>query len=130
MRSRPRLIILKVDSLTVRLKEAESTVEDVGVDKLSDQVINLLHSYFLLCVFTEELRVGVFKYHFDFHADRQDYHWHVESHENAFASILRLKFSLDFGNRDEQLLPMVHVQWKFVELAEDTPVSQVSYETN
>ena len=88
MGSRPRLIILKVDSLTVRLKEAESTVEDVGVDKLSDQVIDLLHSYLLLCVFTKELRVGVFKYHFDFHAYRQDNHWHVESHENAFASIL------------------------------------------
>ena len=88
MGSRPRLIILEVDSLTVRLKEAKSTVEDVGVDKLSDQVIDLLHCYFLLCVFTKELRVGVFKYHFDFHADRQDYHRHVESHENAFASIL------------------------------------------
>ena len=57
MSGRPCLIILKVDSFTIRLEEAKSTVEDVGVDKLSDQVIDLLHGNFLLCVFAKELRV-------------------------------------------------------------------------
>lgn len=90
MGGRPRLIILKVDSFTIRLEEAKSTVEDVGVDKLSDQVIDLLHGYFLLCVFAEELWVGVFKYHFDFHANGQNNHRHVESHKYAFACILSL----------------------------------------
>ena len=88
MGGRPRLIILKVNGFTVRLKEAKSTIEDVGVDELSDQIIDLLHGYFLLSVFAEELWVGVLKYHFDFHPNCQNNHGHVESHENAFACIL------------------------------------------
>jgi len=82
--------VFDVDCVTPWLKEAESTVENVWIYQLGDQVIYQFHGDFLLCVFTEELWVRILENDLDFHADCQNNHRHVESHEDSFPSVFRL----------------------------------------
>ena len=103
------LVIFEIDSFPTRLKETESTVEDVGVNQLSDQVVDQLARDFLLSIVTKELWIWILKDNLDLHTDRKNDHGHVESHEDALSCILWLELGLDFRDRDEQLLPMVHV---------------------
>ena len=119
--------VLDVDGVAAGLKETESTVVDVWINKLCDEVIDELHSDLLLGVLAEELRVRVLEDDLDLHANGQDNHGHVESHEDALAGVLGLELGLDLGDRDEQLFAVVHVQGQLVELAEDRPVGQVGH---
>ena len=80
--------VLKVNRISSRLKEAKSTVKNVGIDELRDQVIDQFHCNLLLSVLTEEFRVGIFEDNFDFHANGKNNHRHVERHKNALAGIL------------------------------------------
>ena len=118
--------VLKVNRISSWLKEAKPTVKNVGIDELRDQVIDQFHCNFLLSVLAEELRVGIFEDNFDFHANGEDNHGHVERHKNALAGILWFQFSLNLCNWNEQLLPMVHVKWKSIILAKDAPICEVS----
>ena len=118
--------VLKVNRISSWLKEAKPTVKNVGIDELGDQVIDQFHCNFLLSVLAEELRVGIFEDNFDFHANGEDNHGHVERHKNALAGILWFQFSLNLCNWNEQLLPMVHVKWKSIILAKDAPICEVS----
>ena len=94
-------LILERDGVSTWLKEAESTVEDVWVDQLRDQIVDQLHGDLLLSVLTEKFWVRVLEYDFDLHADSQNNHWHVEGHEYALACILCLKLSLNLSDGDE-----------------------------
>ena len=123
-------LILKRDGVSTWFKEAESTIKDVWINQLRDQIVDQLHSNLLLCVLTEKFWVGVFEDDFDLHADSQNNHRHVEGHEYTLACILCLKLSLNLSDWDEQLFAMVHVKWKLVELTKDAPVGQMSDETN
>ena len=109
MSCRSCLCILDVDRISVRLKEAESTVEDVRVDELGDQVVYQLHSYLLLSVFTKEFWIRVFEDDFDLHANGKHNHGHIERHKDALSCILCLQLGLNLGDRNEELLAMVHV---------------------
>ena len=102
-------IVFEVDSISVWLKKAKSTVENVGINQLRDQVIDQFHGDFFLCVFTEKLGVRILKYHFNLHANCQHDHWHVEGHKYSLAGVFWFKFCLDLGDRDEKLLSVVHV---------------------
>ena len=62
-------LVLDVDSFAPRLKERESTVEDVRVDKSCDLVINQLDGYLLMDGLLEEQRVTVFEDVFYFNTD-------------------------------------------------------------
>ena len=94
-------LILKRDGVSAWFKKAESTIEDVWVDQLRDQIVDQLHRNFLLSVLTEKFRVRVLKDNLDLHADSQNNHWHVEGHEYALACILCLKLSLNLSDGDE-----------------------------
>lgn len=119
--------VLDIDRLSSWLKEAESTVENVGVDKLRDQVINQFHSDQFLSIFSEEFWVRVLKDNLNLHANRQHDHWHVESHEYPLARILWFKFCLNLRDWNKQLLSMVHIKWKSIVLTEYAPVCQMGY---
>jgi hypothetical protein len=86
----------------------------------------------------EEDRITVFENVFYFDTDCQHYHRHDKGSEKLLdiltpflrsglvsADVL-LIFSKDFLNRNEQLFPVVEVQRKLVEMAEEVPVDQMT----
>jgi hypothetical protein len=62
-------LILNVDGFTTRLKERESTVENVRVDECSDLVVDEFDCYLLMNGLLEEIGVTIFEYVLHFNSD-------------------------------------------------------------
>ena len=72
-------LVLDVDGFTTRLEERKSTVENVGIYKGCDLVVDQLDSYLFVQLLLKEVRVAIFENMFYFNADCQHDHGHDES---------------------------------------------------
>ena len=77
-----------------------------------------------MLILTEEYFVAVFEDQFNFNSDSQHNHWHNKSNKYFFVlNVFLLVALLDLRNRDEQLLCVILVKWKGIQMSKDLPVS-------
>lgn len=69
-------LVLNVDSIPSRFKETKPAIEQVRIDKLGDQVVDLLHRDFVMDRLCKEGRVAVLKDQLDLYPDSEYQHWH------------------------------------------------------
>ena len=107
--------------------EGEATDVQIWVKQFCYLVIDQFYGNFLLDWLAKEKWVWVLIDQLDLDTDSQNDHRHNKSVEDTsfmlrLAVELFLPVSLDLSDRDEELLSVVHVKWKLVELTKHVPV--------
>ena len=107
--------------------EGEATDVQIGVKQFCYLVIDQFYGNFLLDWLAKEKWIWVLIDQLDLDTDSQNDHRHNKSVEDTsfmlrLAVELFLPVSLDLSDRDEELLSVVHVKWKLVELTKHVPV--------
>ena len=79
-----------------------------------------------MLVFWEKDFVAILKDYLDLNPYCKYHHWHDKTNEHFFAGESWFHFLLNLSYGYKQLFNMVWVQWKFIEISKNAPISEMA----